>query len=326
MGNRYSRTNLSTNHRKGSHRPHDIKDPNNVGTATTSSLSRSTNSIIIEGREYHRMDTSSYCLPRDELEQDRLNSQHFSLKALLGGNLLPSIESRIPRNANVLDLGCGSGCWVMEMAIEHPEFEVTGIDMADMFPATIRPENVKFEICDIMAGLPYPDNSFDFIHMRLMIVALRGTEWPLVLKEAYRVLKPGGMIGLVESDFTEKTDKPIVDKFNGEFFKAMKSLGQDPQIGSKLSTLLAEADFEIKDFQERFLCYGLPLDPIAREMLTNWKSAMLSLKPLLAHRVSADIELYPEIVEKYIEGIVEASWIVKIWAYSAQKPIAVEQN
>lgn len=39
-------------------------------------------------------------------------------------------------------------------------------------------------------------------------------------------------------------------------FKAMKSLGQDPQIGSKLSTLLAEADFEIKDFQERFLCYG----------------------------------------------------------------------
>lgn len=88
------------------------------------------------------------------------------------------------------------------MAIEHPEFEVTGIDMADMFPATIRPENVKFEICDIMAGLPYPDNSFDFIHMRLMIVALRGNEWPLVLKEAYRVLKPGGIIGLVESDFT----------------------------------------------------------------------------------------------------------------------------
>lgn len=36
----------------------------------------------------------------------------------------------------------------------------------------------------------------------------------------------------------------------------MKSLGQDPQIGSKLSTLLVEADFEIKDFQERFLCYG----------------------------------------------------------------------
>lgn len=53
---------------------------------------------------------------------------------------------------------------------------------------------------------------------------------------------------------------------------------------------------------------------------------MLSLKPLLAHRVTTDIDLYPDIVEKYIEGIVEAAWIVKIWAFSAQKPIAVEQN
>lgn len=81
MGNRYSRSNISTNHRKGSHRPQTNKDANNVGTATTSSLSRSTNSIIIEGREYHRMDTSSYCLPRDELEQDRLNSvRHAHIK------------------------------------------------------------------------------------------------------------------------------------------------------------------------------------------------------------------------------------------------------
>jgi ubiquinone/menaquinone biosynthesis C-methylase UbiE len=88
------------------------------------------------------------------------------------------------------------------MAIEYPDFQMTGLDMADMFPATIRPENVKFELHNVLDGLPYPDNSFDFIHMRLMIIALRSSEWPFVLNEIFRVLKPGGLVELVESDFT----------------------------------------------------------------------------------------------------------------------------
>lgn len=88
------------------------------------------------------------------------------------------------------------------MAIEHPNAHVTGIDMADMFPTTIRPENVTFQLCNILDGLPYEDNTFDFVHMRQLIVALRAKEWPAVLNEIYRVLKPGGLVQLVESDFT----------------------------------------------------------------------------------------------------------------------------
>lgn len=91
---------------------------------------------------------------------------------------------------------------VQEMAIEHPNAHVTGIDMADMFPTAIRPENVTFQLCNILDGLPYEDNTFDFVHMRQLIVALRAKEWPAVLNEIYRVLKPGGLVQLVESDFT----------------------------------------------------------------------------------------------------------------------------
>ncbi|CAO3617561.1 unnamed protein product [Mucor hiemalis] len=272
MGAKHSRQNLLSSDRRESMRTQNTTNSNSNTsntnnsnnnnnnnynhTASNSAISQSANSIIIEGRQYHNLDSSTYCLPRDELEQDRLNSQHFSLKALLEGNVLPSIPTSLPRNAKVLDLGCGSGCWVMEMAIDYPEYEMTGVDMADMFPTTIRPENVKFDLINILDGLPYPDNYFDFVHMRLMIIAFRSSEWDYVLKEIFRVLKPGGLVELVESDFTEKTNVQIVETFNGEFFQAMQEAGQDPWIGSKLSGLLSENQFDVYDVQERYLSYG----------------------------------------------------------------------
>lgn len=39
-------------------------------------------------------------------------------------------------------------------------------------------------------------------------------------------------------------------------FKAMAGIGQDPFIGSKLGTLLTEANFDVIDSQEKFLSYG----------------------------------------------------------------------
>lgn len=70
-----------------------------------------------------------------------------------------------------------------------------------MFPTTIRPENVNFEIYNVLSGLPYPDNTFDFVNMRFMLSAFAVSDWPVVLKETYRVLKPGGVIELMETQF-----------------------------------------------------------------------------------------------------------------------------
>jgi ubiquinone/menaquinone biosynthesis C-methylase UbiE len=95
------------------------------------------------------------------------------------------------------------------MAIDYPEYDVIGLDMVDMFPTTIRPKNVRFDLLNVLNGLPYEDNSFDMIHMRLMIVALRANEWEQVLTEIRRVLKPGGLLQLVESDLTVSSNGNI---------------------------------------------------------------------------------------------------------------------
>ncbi|OBZ82699.1 Demethylmenaquinone methyltransferase [Choanephora cucurbitarum] len=327
MGAKHSRHNLTSSeqYRRGSVQQQQQQQQQQ--TATMNSMSRSANSITIDGRQYHSDTVSGiYMLPRDEVEQDRLNSQHFALKALYEGNVLKCVEDRLPEDAIVLDIGCGSGSWVMEMAVDHPQYKVIGSDVSDMFPTTIRPENVQFELYNVIQGLPYPDNTFDLVHMRLLITALGQADWTFVIAEIFRVLKPGGLVELVESDFTDKSDNSIVESFNQEFIKALEEGGQDPHIAPKLTTLLSEAKFEIIEVNNKFIDYSLPLNPIAREMLSNWKNALLSIKPMLAHRFSSDVEMFPTIVDRYIEGVAQAGWKVKMWAICGQKPAEENQS
>lgn len=70
--------------------------------------------------------------------------------------------------------------------------------MCDVFPNNIRPPNVSFQTGNALERLPFSDNTFDFVNIRLFIIALKGEEWPVVIREAYRILKPGGYLQIVE--------------------------------------------------------------------------------------------------------------------------------
>lgn len=99
----------------------------------------------------------------------------------------------------MLDVGCGNGTWCLDVATEYPEIDCIGIDMCDVFPKQIRPPNVRFEIANVLDGLPYPDNTFDFVSVRIMLVSLEAHQWPMLWKEVMRVLKPGGLAQSVEA-------------------------------------------------------------------------------------------------------------------------------
>lgn len=96
--------------------------------------------------------------------------------------------------AKILDLGCGPGTWVMDVATEFPSSEFIGVDMCDIFPNNIRPANVTFQIGNVLEGLAFEDNTFDMVNLRMFILAFKTEEWAPVLKEIKRVLKPGGFI------------------------------------------------------------------------------------------------------------------------------------
>lgn len=85
------------------------------------------------------------------------------------------------------------------MATEYPNTHFIGIDQLPLFPQDIRPANVTFRQSDVLAGLPFEDNSFDFIQMRLFLLAFNRTNWIDALNEVYRLLKPGGYVQLLEA-------------------------------------------------------------------------------------------------------------------------------
>ncbi|HEX6544508.1 MAG TPA: class I SAM-dependent methyltransferase [Ktedonobacterales bacterium] len=143
-----------------------------------------------------------YPLPKDLGEINRLDFQHFLLRTGLRGNFAaPLVQPR-----DILDVGCGSGRWAMEMATLFPAARVVGLDLV---PPTddasslgqgldVRPTNYIFTAGNILEGLPFPDQSFDFVHQRLLITAIPRDRWPAVIQELVRVTRPGGWVELAE--------------------------------------------------------------------------------------------------------------------------------
>ena len=86
------------------------------------------------------------------------------------------------------------GSWSFNMATDYPEVEFVGIDISPIQPSQIKPENFNFIQANILDGLPFKDDTFDFIFQRLFAAAITKNKWPFVINELTRVLKPGGYL------------------------------------------------------------------------------------------------------------------------------------
>jgi ubiquinone/menaquinone biosynthesis C-methylase UbiE len=110
----------------------------------------------------------------------------------------------LPAAPHILDLGCGTGEITRRLAQRHPQAQVLGIDILEGNLAIAQRENapfagrVHYEVGDAFA-LACADAQFDLVVCRHMSQAV--PDFPRVLDEIGRVLKPGGWLHLLSEDY-----------------------------------------------------------------------------------------------------------------------------
>jgi len=142
----------------------------------------------------------SYSLGRDQEAVAHMQARVLDRHAAFTQHLRPGMR--------LLDAGCGPGSVTMELAALVAPGEVVGVDSdaAILARATAllaeRRFNglpVRFERGDIYS-LPYPDASFDAVWSQFVFCHLR--EPVTAMREIRRVLRPGGVFGVMDPDHT----------------------------------------------------------------------------------------------------------------------------
>ncbi len=208
-----------------------------------------------------------------------------ALKASLGcGN--PTALAELKPGETVLDLGSGGGIDVLLSARRvGPTGKAYGLDMTDEMLALAREnqskagvENVEFLRGEI-ENIPLPDNSVDVIISNCVINL--SADKDRVLREAFRVLKPGGRFAV--SDVVVHGDVPAEVRQNVLLWVGcIAGALQDTEYTSKLATAGFEAvEIEptrvhnIEDARVFLHDQGVDVDAIAPQVDGKFMSAFI---------------------------------------------------
>lgn len=80
-----------------------------------------------------------------------------------------------------------------------------------MFPGAIKPSNANFRQCNILKGLPFPNATFDYVHVQLLLSTITEAQAVQLLAEVARVLKPNGYVELRDAEFRIQRPGPTSD-------------------------------------------------------------------------------------------------------------------
>jgi ubiquinone/menaquinone biosynthesis C-methylase UbiE len=159
------------------------------------------------------------------------------VRGLVPMNELEKFVNYMPREGLVLDIGCGSG--VAAKNLYEKGLQVFGIDLSMPLIEEAKKESPKsfFEKMD-MKKMVYVDNSFDGIWNVASLLHLEKKDVPTALSEAYRVLKPEGVMYLsIKEGEGESLEKD--ERYNG-FPKYYSYYTED-----EINNLLEDSGFQV---------------------------------------------------------------------------------
>lgn len=185
------------------------------------------------------MSSTSYIHGTDPDEQERL----AALNRLTNPPFIRFLS--LHGDETALEIGSGLGILAADVAALLPRGRITGLEFSrdQLARSPAATPNLSFIQGDAHS-LPFPDASFDLVYCRYLLEHV--ADPARVLREALRVLRPGGRFMAQENDISLVRLDPPTPAFDlvwGRFAALQAQLGGDALVGRRLFGLLVDAGF-----------------------------------------------------------------------------------
>jgi ubiquinone/menaquinone biosynthesis C-methylase UbiE len=174
------------------------------------------------------------------------------------------------RGTRLLEIGCGVGAVLGVLGQEFPEVRLFGVDIEqkqlEFARGHLQRVGVDATLVEADAlALPFDEQSFDHVWMMWFLEHIGDP--PTALREARRVLVPGGRITAIEVDYSTCRAEPSTPAIEALFRAMVHGMAASgwSDAGTRLPGWLAEAGFGEIDEGERD--YWWEEDALATEAL-----------------------------------------------------------
>jgi SAM-dependent methyltransferase len=271
-------------------------------------------------------------------ELDRLILQDHMITTVMGG-VLPEQDDP-SKFRRVLDIGCGPGGWLLEVAQAYPQIQkLYGIDISNTMINHARrhaeqqnirtgpKERIEFLVMDALLVLEFPDDFFDLVNFRFGSSFMRQWDWPKMFDEMNRVARTGAIVRLVEGEYPPRSESKALSTFFSWVTQAQFRAGylfrEEPSgLIDELPGLLIRNGFQKIESRKSVIEYRS-----GTELGNAWRQDMVhlfhTLRPFL-RRYGCEPEDYDDICKQAILDMQQPDFssthtLVTIWAINPRE-------
>jgi ubiquinone/menaquinone biosynthesis C-methylase UbiE len=159
------------------------------------------------------------------------------------------------RDARLLDIGCGTGRLLSQLAVAHPALRLFGVDMSPPYVQAARELLASVPEVSLVAenaeSLPYRDAYFDAITCVYLFHELPRAARRRIVTEMKRVIAPGGL--LVVEDSAQLAESAVMAPGLANFARDFHEPFYDDYLRDDMAALLGEAGFRVESVTPAFV-------------------------------------------------------------------------